>query len=392
MPRQPRRFRDPLAEAYSAVKQLADSPFEAIAQRLISALDLASQAHARAEVTAEQLAGLSKYVVAVVQYLPTTYGDRFWFDAGLTRAMTDDWSVQKLFSPMIVPCYEKQWGYARFPMPLSEALPGSTEHRAHVVDLIFLPKGDDVGQITLLDYPWIAHELAHNLMFRFDNLLIPLIGAAVAAPVRQRRLAAIADRGRARAASQNALDEFSRFWMPTADHRNWAHELSADLIAAWVLGPVYLAVFEDLLGHADQNPYQVSMVHPPYAVRVKALLKIASRMHFVEHAQELQRISDSLGSSRWRSEKTNRYGFLADLEVIDGLIDGVFRFCGQLRLRQWDNSRLSTLRAAAISSTNHELGTDLLISAWLAFSHHGKENYARWESEVVRAIAEPLKP
>src|SRR6266852_3627244 len=107
MPRQPRRFPDPLAEAYAAVKQLAGSPYEAIAQKLNSALDMASQAHARAEVTAEQLACLSKYVTVVVQYLPTTYGDRFWFDAGLVRAMSDDWSNQRLFSPMIVPCYEK---------------------------------------------------------------------------------------------------------------------------------------------------------------------------------------------------------------------------------------------------------------------------------------------
>ncbi len=301
---------------------------------------MTNEAQARGEVTAEQLACLSNYVAAVVQYLPAAYSERFWFDAGLTKAMADDWSVEKVFSPMIVPCYEKQWGYARLPMPLSEALSGPNERRAHVVDLIFFPQGNDLGHVTLLDYPWIAHELAHNLMFRFDNLLVPLIGSAVTAAARQRRLAAIADRGRARAASQSALDEFSRFWLPTGDHRNWAHELSADLIAAWVLGPVYLAVFEDLLGHAEQNPYQVSMVHPPYAVRVRALLDVACRLQFVEHAQELQRISDSWESSRWRTEKTNRYLSLADREVISGLIDGAFTFCEQLSLRPWDNTRL----------------------------------------------------
>src|SRR6266849_5614928 len=138
---------------------------------------------------------------------------RFWFDAGLIRAMSADWSGKKLFSPMIVPCYETQWGYARLPMPLSEAFSGASEHRAHVIDLIFLPKADDLRHVALLDYPWIAHELAHNLMFRYDNLLIPLISPAVIAAVRQRRLAAIADRGGARAASQKVLDEFIRFWM-----------------------------------------------------------------------------------------------------------------------------------------------------------------------------------
>jgi hypothetical protein len=42
-------------DAYSAVRQLAGSAFEAIAQRLNSALDMAIQAHARAEITVEQV-------------------------------------------------------------------------------------------------------------------------------------------------------------------------------------------------------------------------------------------------------------------------------------------------------------------------------------------------
>jgi hypothetical protein len=340
----------------------------------------------------DELGRLCGYVSTIVASLPKTYGDRFWFDAGLIRAMSEDWSDQKLFSPIIVPYYETQWGYARLPMPLSEARSDSGMGQSHVVDLICLPREDDLGYVALLDYPWIAHELAHSLMFRYDDLLLPLISPAVTAAVRRRRLAAIADRGRARAASRSALDEFGRFWMPTVDHRNWAHELIADLVAAWVLGPVYLAVFEDLLGHGDQNPYQVSMVHPPYAVRVTTLLKAAHRLRFEEHSQALQRLSDSWGSSRRRSEKTNRYHFLADIEVIDALIDGAFQFCEQLGLRRWANTRISRLTADVGGSGDRGLGTDLLVSAWLVFSRNGREDYARWESETVRAIADSFKP
>jgi hypothetical protein len=117
----------------------------------------------------------------------------------------------------------------------------------------------------------------------------------------------------------------------------------------------------------------VSLVHPPYAVRVTALLEFARRLQFVEHAQELQRISDAWDSSGWRSQKNNRYCSLADREVISGLIDGALSFCGKLSLRPWDNSRLPMLRANASSPANHKLGTDLLVSAWLAFSHHGEK-------------------
>src|SRR6266566_3588989 len=120
MPRQPQRLQDPLAKAYAAIQQLDGSPFECIAEGLNRALEVASQAHPRGEVADEELVRLSNYLVTIVLPLPKSYGDRFWFDAGLMRAMSDDWSNQKLFSPMIVPCYEDQWGYARLPMPLSE--------------------------------------------------------------------------------------------------------------------------------------------------------------------------------------------------------------------------------------------------------------------------------
>ena len=144
---------------------------------------------------------------------------------------------------MIIPCYETQWGYARFPMPLSEVCSESTTGHSNVVELIFLPKADNLAHIALLDYPWITHELAHSLMFRHDGILLPLIRTPIDEAVQTRRLAAIADRGRAQAMSQRALHEFSSFWMPTADHGNWSHELTADLIAFWVLGAPYLAVF-----------------------------------------------------------------------------------------------------------------------------------------------------
>jgi hypothetical protein len=387
MPRHSRPSRDPLVEARSAVRELGP-PFEAIAQALNNALATASLA----ELTPEQLVRLSNYVLNVVRSLPRTQGERFWFDAGLVRAMSDDWSPKKLFSPIIIPCYATQWGYARLPMPLSEPRSDSGEVQAHVVDLIFLPKDDDLGQVALLDYPWIAHELAHNLMFRYGHLLIPLIEPPVVASVSRQRLAAIADRGRVRAASQNARDEFIGFWLPTENHQNWAHELSADMIATWVLGPVYLAAFEDLLEDAEQNPFQVSMIHPPYAVRVTALLRAARRLQCAGHANGLEKLFAAWQTSKWRTEKTNRYRALADPDVIDGVIDGAFKFCEQLSLRSWSNDRVSLLSSNLSSSMNHELGTDLLISAWLAFARHGQENYEHWESKVVQAIANSFKP
>ena len=73
-------------------------------------------------------------------------------------------------------------------------------------------------------------------MFRHDRILLPLIRPVIEEAIQKRHVAAIADRGRAQAISQRALHEFSSFWMPTLDHGSWPHELSAGLIAFWVLG------------------------------------------------------------------------------------------------------------------------------------------------------------
>ena len=388
MARLARGLVDPFAEAQAAVRRIEGSPLGPIAQELSKAIEAAKQSPSPGEMSPEQLARLARYITEIVSPLPRSYGDRFWFDAGLIRAMSGDWSDGKLFSSMIIPCYETQWGYARFPMPLSEVCSASTPGHSNIVELIFLPKADDLAQVALLDYPWIAHELAHSLMFRYDTVLLPLIRPVIEAALQKRRLAAIADRGRAQALSQRALREFSTFWMPTVDHGNWSHELNADLIAFWVLGAPYLAVFEDLLGDDSQNPYQVSTVHPPYEVRVTALLRAASRLRLAEQTTALKNVLAGWASSRWHSAKSNRYRSLAAVEVIDGLIDGAFRFCEQLNLRRWPNR---VADSAKWDCDVCELGTDLLTTAWEIYSHKGQDGYRKWEEQTVAALADCLR-
>lgn len=392
MPRLVQGVPDPFADARFAVNQITGSPLDCIAQELTEAIQTANQSASRGELNNDALTRLARYIPEIVRPLPKTHGDRFWFDAGLIRAMADDWSHEKLFSQMIIPCYETQWGYARFPMPLSEVCSASTPNHSNIVELIFLPAADDPAQIALLAYPWIAHELAHSLMFRHDKTLLPLIRPVIEEAIQKRRLAAIADRGRAQAMSQRALLEFSNFWTPTADHGNWSHELSADLIAFWVLGAPYLAVFEDLLCDGSQNPYQVSTVHPPYEVRITALMRGASRLGLSEHTTELQKLLGVWAAPPWRAEKTNRYRSLAAIEVIDALIDGAFRFCEQLSVRRWKQRAVVHMGEKSGSSGDLELGTDLLTAAWQTFSQRGQEGYRVWEKETVASFVDSLKP
>jgi hypothetical protein len=388
MPRRLQPNSDRLKEAEVAIDALCRSPLREIGVGLRNALETARQG----AISTDALGRVGDYVSAIIQSLPQSYGDRFWFDAGLIQAMANDWSEEHHFSSLLVPSYEQEWGYTRLPMPLSEIFSIREDCRNHVVELILLPGSDALVHVDLLHYPWIAHELAHSLMFRYDESLIRLIRPAVAETNRRLSLAAIPDRGRARAASRDAIEEFSRFWSPSVDHRNWTHELCADLIAAWVLGPAYLAALADLLDDSNRNPYQISSVHPPYAVRAGALLRAAQRLGFASEAEDLVERVNSLGASQWRSHKTNRFLFLADTALIDGIVDCAFHFCKELRLREWSKERMAQLAEGLESSTSADLGTDLLLIAGLAFSRYGEQRYTEWEVNFVRLSADSLRP
>jgi len=223
MPRLPKIPRDSLADAGSAAAELAGSPF--VAQRLREAIEAARGAEA-GEIGAKELKALADYIQHIVARLPKTYGERFWFDAGLIRAMSAGWSERRLFSEAIIPCYDTEWGYARLPMPLSDVRSPTEQVQTHVIEMLFLPGRDALEDVALLQYPWVAHEFAHSLMFRHDGVLIPLITPAVTRSAQKLRLAAIADRGHARVISRGALSQFTNFWMPTADHRNLSELVS----------------------------------------------------------------------------------------------------------------------------------------------------------------------
>jgi hypothetical protein len=73
--------------------------------------------------------------------------------------------------------------------------------------------------------------------------------------VQKLKVGAIADRGTAQSKAIQNIEEFVRFWTPTLDHKNWAHEIAADCIALWIFGPAYLACFEDVLDNEScHNP------------------------------------------------------------------------------------------------------------------------------------------
>jgi hypothetical protein len=358
-----------IATARDDLRSLAGSPLEAISTRLQEALDIAVKGNA----APKDISRLAEYCSAIIRLLPSTLGQRFQVDAVLLKAMADDWSTGPLFSAMFVPAYDREWGYARLRMPLQE--PNCPFH--HNVEIVFFPAPEELDSVDLLDYPWVAHEMAHSLMFWHDEELIPTVKAKLDGIAQRRQLGAIADRGRAREIFQTAQREFLSFWTPTPDHRNWSHELSADLIALWALGPCYLACFAELLQGGEHDLYHVAENHPPYALRVEALLRAVRVFRF---SCSLHGLADIHGPSNQRPEarRTSRYGVFANADMIGAIAEAVLLFCKKLGVRSWAERETH--------KPQRPCGSDLLLEARARFSPKDPASYAEWQRVTLAQL------
>lgn len=371
-------------EAISAAEACLNTPFNAIGANLKEMLTAVQAAASAGEVTRENSAQVAQAALDTIRRLPKAQGKRFWFDALMLQAMAKDWSPRPLFSPMLLPNYDEHWGHARVTPPvLSQTVNGT--RFAHVIDMIFFPGSDNIDEVDLLDYPWAAHELAHNLMLRHDEFFVPAIVEAVNRRIKSLRLAAIADQGSARSKAHAFIDEFASFWSPTADQRNWSHEISADIIALHVLGPAYLAVFEDLLESLQApNPYHISQ-HPPYAARTLALVQAGQLLGWSTYLTRLQAVTNRWPLT-WQEQRSNRFVGLADTELVSSIVRAVLGGCHALGLNACTPSRLSDVEHHYLNIQEIEAGTELIIAAWLTFIR-ARHNFANWERGVVTALS-----
>lgn len=288
-----------LDTARNKVSGLLATPLKAIAGKLGQTLEQTQCAFEAGSSAPDKLIAVCSYVCQVVDRLPQQFGDRFFFDAAMIQAMATDWDGSLALSRMIIPSYGPQWGHARLQMPSEDQV------RTHVIDLIILPEEDRLDDVDLLSYPLLAHELGHSLLLTDDSSFRNAFSPSLAKRVRSLKLASIADQGAARAKGQAIINELEELWTPSADQRNWAHELAIDLVALWACGPAYLACFEDTVEH--QRPYDITQDHPPYAVRLDALVDCGRKLGFVDHCNGLEKLrANCLADAFWLLEKQRR--------------------------------------------------------------------------------------
>lgn len=330
----------------------------------------------------EGLLHFSADICEFVDRLPQSFEQRFHFDTALIRSLARDFAKELPLSGMIMPRYSRTWGHERLIMPWEK-----NASRGHAVHLIHVPGQDRLKDVYLLDYPWIAHEWGHYIMLRHDSSFSLVFQAKFDEIIKSLRLSAFADRGLAKVKSQKHIEELIRLWTPSADHRNWAHELAIDLLSLWTSGPAYLACFRDHLDQQRPNPYMIDQSHPPYSVRAEALIEGARQLGLGAYTFGLTSIVAGWDKSNWHVEKDNHFVSLNNNEMIEGCTQAAFGFCRTLKLARCSAERVESLRSNAAKVDVADFGVDLLLRARIVFIEKGEEGYNNWENAVVERLA-----
>ena len=114
MPRRTRNFVPPgFDEVATQIKRFADGPLENIAKELETQLFFLSTAQCEHISQGEIVNAFILQANALVGLLPTTFGDRFWFDAQMIDAIASVWNKGKQrLSGTLLPKFSNEWSHS----------------------------------------------------------------------------------------------------------------------------------------------------------------------------------------------------------------------------------------------------------------------------------------
>jgi hypothetical protein len=383
--RREREREQPLDSALAKVSRFTNTPLDQVGQRLQEFLKEAKRAFESRELDANSFAVVCKHIAGIADRLPSSFGDRFLFDSALIQGIGNDLGEEVALSRMIVPRHESDWGHERVTMPSED------RNSAHIMELIHLPGKDLLREVDLLSYPWIIHELGHYILARHSDRFIPAFADELKKTAAKLRLGAIADRGQAKARADKTLADVFKFWSPTHDQHNWAHELTIDLLSLWCCGPAYLACFFDVVENSTVNPYELTEGHPPYAVRADALLRGADQMGIARFGVRLEKLSNSWERSRWKHQRDSRFLALARPELVDASVKVGFALCRNLTIPQCTARRVADLAKKAAQYNGDEIGVDVLLLAWFVYEEKGNDAFSSWETKLLEQLMKQIR-
>jgi hypothetical protein len=165
-----------------------------------------------------------------------------------------------------------------------------------------------------------------------------------------------------------------------------------DVIALWTVGPAYLATFHDTLEDEELNPYQVGQSHPPYEIRAKALIDASNRLGWEVATQGLTKQVADWSRSHWRKERNNQYVAYASPDLVRGCVTSVIITCETLALPRCTAETLDAIQKKLKQSEIPDLGSEVLLAAWMQCQQMDNDSFDAWESDVVRELAQAVIP
>ena len=388
MPRRVRHQQDPLSQSLNKARQMfGQSPFSFICRKVEEVVFALQQDLQHGLVGQDAASGLSGYIDGILNLLPQSFGERFFFDVGMITALAEEWSQGSTrLSGTIFPKPSTDWGHMSLPLANygRAAIP--------VIDLVLIPGDDRLEDIDLLVYPFLSHELGHNALFKYDTVFPqsfwPMLEQFTNGLLRQ----SLPDKGAARSRARDTVTIIRQLWSPTANHYNWTHEIAMDVIALWTTGPAYLATFHDILEDEELNPYHVGQSHPPYEIRANALIDASNRLGWEDYTQGLTERVAHWSRSHWRKERNNRYVACASPDLVRGCVTSVITTCETLSLPRCSGETLDAIQKKLNQSETPDLGSEVLITAWMQCQQMDTDSFNAWESSVVRELAQAVIP
>jgi hypothetical protein len=384
MSRRPRRqSHDRFQQTFELLDQaIALPPTRSIGQELYSTLSDVQVAAKHEQLSPADVTRFISSVNNVLAALPQAYQRRFLFDACMIGVICADWNgEQQRLSSTIYPRYDEEWSHGHIRMPTRRLSTNDS-----FLGFIAFPGTDDLASIELSDYSFLCHELGHNLLHYDATAFTEHFLSQLEQIISKLVLAGAADQGSARMKAQRSIDDIRRMWTPTEDHANWANEMMIDLIALWTCGPAYLASFEYEVGDESKNPYQISQLHPPYALRVEAMITASEKLGWGAYTQGLKKRIKAWPASKWKSHYTNKYVALADSKIVSACITCTLAACEAVGLPRCDERHVKRVKEIIKRGNTPDFGSDVIIAAWLVHQQADDQSFEQWEQKTVASL------
>jgi hypothetical protein len=366
-------------------RRFAGTPLKAIGEMLATIISDVQRSVEAGGSSSDDAERIATYVARVLEFLPSSFGDRFTFDAQLIHTLAGEYSQGTAhLSGMLVPKPSQTWGHQTVSMPSPD---GKT---AYAINVIHLPGDDNTADIELLDYPFICHELGHNILFRDGDAFITAFGQELDAVLAAIQRQTLGIRGSAKRVADATAEQVRRYWTPTADQYNWAHEIAVDVMSIWLSGPAYLAAIQDVMEADDLNPYQLGQSHPPYQIRARALIDAANRLGWAYYTGAIQGLLDRWSSTAPSDERTNLHVACGDPHLLSGAVSAAIQTCEALSLPCCTPARIAALDDEEKQGQPLELGTDVILAAWLVHRRSTDAAYQEWERETIGRVLADL--